>query len=350
MPLRDFLGIHAREMELTAELYAFEAQHRYALADDERRNFYTVYSTASHEQHQRFHGMSSRHFEKARRAEANSHTVINELRNLRGQFIQQLSLGSRLGRSMEAVPGAILHMHAPILRSTSTQSQAYNQEIESLLTALHKQPPEPQGLHGDNRASREHMLATAPTQDQRDEAAQYWYTRALGLGVEEQSALLSMQQYLSGERDEEVADLLRQQAVEQGQHTADDQGRYEEDEYGLLAGDLLQQRVGQRRAPETAIRVGKIRASYGRHEGDSQKVRILAAEVERLRRRVATLNSMDRAAAGEVSVFEDQSSTESSETRDCRPTQPFYGPAEGEAGPSNWLYAEPEEYDGDDEW
>lgn len=379
MPSHEFLGIHARKLELTAELYAHEAHRRYSYAHEERRNFYVAYRNVSHEEHSRFCQILAYHFAKARRAEAKSHFASTQLQVLRGRYLQQFFRGSPAGYDSSAT----MRVHAPFVRSASPPGHGHIEEEELVLSHQALEPHD----SASNSNPFENYESNPISQDRRDRAAQYWFTRAIGLGVEEQSALKSMQLYLSGERDDEVADLLRQQALEEQQDATEEEQRREDRTYRVLAEDTLRQESEQRKAAgkstcrdskqaQVATGIDSERSAATSHKDDSELIRKLTWEIEELKRKVSWLSRRYCADVDTTSISGDDSSTESLHMPNYR-RHPHghrsgesdaghrgcdgsvgsldmehyerypaaYAPAEGEAGPSNWLCAESEEND-----
>lgn len=241
---------------------------------------------------------------------------------------------------MELDSSATLRLHAPFIRSASPPRRGYIEEMGSISESI--------GMSSLELTPREQPPTVPPTQEQRDAAAQYWYSRAIGLGVEEQSALHSMQLYLSGERDDEVADLLRQKTIEAEQDTADINQRREDQAYRVLAEDTLRKESEQRQAVGlrhlepgrscTPHNHDETTAAQAISEDDLPLIKNLMWEIEELKRKVALLSLRDRDAVGDASQVGDDSSTEGESD--------LSGPAEGEAGPSNWLLATPDK----EEW
>lgn len=251
-------------MELTAELLAVEAQRRYVLAHEERRHFYTAYRTGFSEQHLRFCDVSAQHFAKARLAEAESHAIANELRVLRARILQQHS-----DEDAEYESSASMRLHARFARSSSSPERV------PLGTIVASTPEHSLKLHypADEDGYYQPQIAiVAPTQDQRDQAARYWYNWAIGLGIDEPVALRSMQRYLFGERDDEVADLLRQQVVEERSGTADERQLRDDNAYRMLAEATL--------PGEAKQDYGPLEPFFRSAEGEAEPLNWLYAEPE----------------------------------------------------------------------
>lgn len=360
MAFLNFLGVQARELELTADLCADEAHRRYALAYDERRSFYSGVCSPAFKQRSIFRQILADHLAKAKRAESKSRAMFKEVRVLRGYWLPRTIMGN----SMASSPSATMRVHAPSTRSTSPLLSEIVEEEKSIHGPLGVLQQSRCSLNpsSDELAQQERLVTAAPTQIQRDAAAKYWYTRAIGLGVEKQFALRTMQRYVSGERDAEIEDLLRRQAIEAGEDSAYKQQRRENETYRVLAEDTLRQEAEQlkaacsskprrleRRRDVPATKMDETVDSHTSHEDNAELVRNLMQEIEMLKRKVTSLVRRDYAAVDDASQRGDHSSFEISDTTGHDQAHAAQIPAEGEAGPSNWLSAESENSE-TDEW